>query len=96
MLRNLFAVCLLAMAGQANAGLMLVTATSLHPFTSDFSVTFNDTGNELLELAEVTAFSGMTQFGVLYPELIGVRGPIPGITSGGGFGTSDLGLPQSN
>jgi hypothetical protein len=56
----------------ARATTMTLEATSKLPtIVSDFSITFNDTGNGLLDFSEITSFSGMTDFNihVLWPEV---------------------------
>lgn len=66
MLRKALVVCLLAVAGQANAGLITLTATSKTPFSiSNFSVIFNDSSDGLLQIGEVVAggFSGVSFLG---------------------------------
>jgi hypothetical protein len=51
---------------------MTLEATSKFPaIVSDFSITFNDTGNGLLDFSEITSFSGVTDLtiSVLLPEV---------------------------
>jgi hypothetical protein len=70
MLRKLVAIWLLGVAGQANAGLIVLNATSLFPTLSNFSVTFNDTGDGLLQFQEVTNFSGVGILTIQFPNLL--------------------------
>jgi hypothetical protein len=58
---GLLAVGLVCVGSPANASLLRMDATSTHPTSiSDFFLLFDDTGNGLLEVSEVTSFSGVT------------------------------------
>jgi hypothetical protein len=89
MLRNAFAVCvLIGLANQTNAGLITLAATPTEPELSGFFISFDDTGDGLLQFAEVTSFTGIQFVGKSFPILDQVptiagistiSGPIPPI-----------------
>jgi hypothetical protein len=89
MLRKTFVLCVfIALAGRANAGPITLTATPTEADLSGFFIAFEDTGDGLLQFAEVTSFSGVQFVGKTFPVLDQVptiagisefSGPIPPI-----------------
>jgi hypothetical protein len=57
---GLLAVGLLAASTTANAVPMTFSARSISPTVTDFTIGFDDTGDGLLQFAEITTFSGTT------------------------------------
>jgi hypothetical protein len=88
MLHKFVAVAALGvmLVSRAGADPMVLRATSVFPGAlSSFTVTFDDTGDRKLDLAEVTGFSGVTIVGIVgfEPFLVGVP-DISGISNCGG------------
>lgn len=74
--------------GSAQAAIMTIHATSVTPGISDWDITFNDTGDGLLQLAEVTSFSGFTLTGSGAADgtytVVSQVADIAGVAAGGG------------
>jgi hypothetical protein len=100
MLKHAVAVGLFLVAGHTQAGVIRFDASSAIPgLISGFSVTYNDSsGDGLLQIEEIVAFSGVTILGHSFPVLVSVP-TISGIATGlgkwwGFGGVVPLSLPS--
>ncbi len=66
---GLLTVGLLAAAGTANAVSMRLEATSVVPGIGHFQILFDDDGDKVLQISEVTGFSGVAFLGDFYSIL---------------------------
>jgi len=80
---RLFVLAAVLAGGVAHADPMNLTATSQLPGVSDFTVTFNDTGDGILQFAEITNFSGADIFGNLVTSVAGIP-DLSGLSACGG------------
>ncbi len=69
----LSAALALCIVKPASATLMLLQATAVNPsFSSNFSLTFDDTGDGLFSIGELVSFSGVTINNALYTQIVDV------------------------
>jgi len=69
-IRVLLAATLIAVTNVASAAPLRLDAVSLLAGLGDFHVLFDDTGDRVLQLAEVSGFSGVRFLGDFYPTLL--------------------------
>jgi hypothetical protein len=85
---GLLTVGLLAAPMAANATILRLEATSVSAVSSSFWIDFDDTGDNLLQFNEVTAFSGVTFVSAFFPTL-GAIPTIPNFSTAGSVLTGD-------